>query len=214
MSGSTPTPAVGRVGAGVEIELDRTRAWGWCAMLGSNSGRAIAKGRHRRGTPVRLVELPSANSKAFINLPLIPSQHHWDLPHELQAHGAYATFEPGQLTAIPLAYGIFVQSSTSAWRRISIRDAQSGVPRGIRLDVGYLRFFDSNWGGMGTSQSERPIEPLGVAWGNENSHIRAANWLGSFRPCLVACQNGCHQSMARSSRDIHSARLSWQTRAL
>jgi hypothetical protein len=52
---------------------------------------------------------------------------------------------------------------------------------------------------MGTSQSERPIEPLGVAWGNEN--IRAANWLGSFRPCLVAYQNGCHQSMARSSRD-------------
>ena|ERR1051326_2712755 len=31
----------------------------------------------------------------------------WDLLHELQAHGAYATFEPGQLTAIPLAYGIF-----------------------------------------------------------------------------------------------------------
>ena len=31
----------------------------------------------------------------------------WDLLHELQAHGAYAAFEPGQLTAIPLAYGIF-----------------------------------------------------------------------------------------------------------
>lgn len=30
----------------------------------------------------------------------------WDLLHELQAHGASA-FEPGQLTAIPLAYGIF-----------------------------------------------------------------------------------------------------------
>jgi len=30
----------------------------------------------------------------------------WDLLHELQAHGA-AAFEPGQLTAIPLAYGIF-----------------------------------------------------------------------------------------------------------
>jgi len=31
----------------------------------------------------------------------------WDLLHELQAHGAYSTFKPGQLTAIPLAYGVF-----------------------------------------------------------------------------------------------------------
>ena len=31
----------------------------------------------------------------------------WDLLHELQAHGVYAAFEPGQLTAIPLAYGSF-----------------------------------------------------------------------------------------------------------
>ena len=31
----------------------------------------------------------------------------WDLLHELQAHGAYAAFEPGKLTAIPLAYGLF-----------------------------------------------------------------------------------------------------------
>jgi hypothetical protein len=31
----------------------------------------------------------------------------WDLLHELQAHGAYYAFEPGQLTAIPLAYGVF-----------------------------------------------------------------------------------------------------------
>jgi hypothetical protein len=31
----------------------------------------------------------------------------WDLVHELQALGAYAAFGPGQLTAIPLAYGIF-----------------------------------------------------------------------------------------------------------
>lgn len=27
----------------------------------------------------------------------------WDLLHELQAHGAYSAFQPGQLTAIPLA---------------------------------------------------------------------------------------------------------------
>jgi hypothetical protein len=31
----------------------------------------------------------------------------WDLLHELQAHGAVSAFEPGQLTAIPLAYGMF-----------------------------------------------------------------------------------------------------------
>jgi Family of unknown function (DUF6010) len=31
----------------------------------------------------------------------------WDLLHEFQAHGAWSGFEPGQLTAIPLAYGVF-----------------------------------------------------------------------------------------------------------
>jgi hypothetical protein len=31
----------------------------------------------------------------------------WDLVHELQAHGGHSLFEPGQLTAIPLAYGLF-----------------------------------------------------------------------------------------------------------
>ena len=31
----------------------------------------------------------------------------WDLLHELQAHGAYSAFEPGELTPIPLAYGVF-----------------------------------------------------------------------------------------------------------
>ena len=31
----------------------------------------------------------------------------WDLLHELQAQGVYSAFEPGQLTAIPLAYGVF-----------------------------------------------------------------------------------------------------------
>ncbi len=31
----------------------------------------------------------------------------WDLLHELQAQGAFSAFEPGQLTAIPLAYGVF-----------------------------------------------------------------------------------------------------------
>lgn len=31
----------------------------------------------------------------------------WDLLHELQAHGAWSAFEPGRITSIPLAYGIF-----------------------------------------------------------------------------------------------------------
>jgi len=31
----------------------------------------------------------------------------WDLLHELQAHTASSMFAPGQLTAIPLAYGVF-----------------------------------------------------------------------------------------------------------
>ena len=31
----------------------------------------------------------------------------WDFLHELQAHGGHSTFEPGRLTAIPLAYGLF-----------------------------------------------------------------------------------------------------------
>lgn len=31
----------------------------------------------------------------------------WDFLHELQAHGGHAGFDPGQLTAIPLAYGFF-----------------------------------------------------------------------------------------------------------
>jgi len=31
----------------------------------------------------------------------------WDMVHELQSHGVHSGFEPSQLTAIPLAYGIF-----------------------------------------------------------------------------------------------------------
>ena len=31
----------------------------------------------------------------------------WDLLHELQAQGAFSGIEPGQLTQIPLAYGVF-----------------------------------------------------------------------------------------------------------
>jgi hypothetical protein len=31
----------------------------------------------------------------------------WDLLHELHAHGVHFVFDPSQLTAIPLAYGVF-----------------------------------------------------------------------------------------------------------
>lgn len=31
----------------------------------------------------------------------------WDLVHELHAHGGFPVFEAGQVTAVPLAYGIF-----------------------------------------------------------------------------------------------------------
>ena len=31
----------------------------------------------------------------------------WDALHELQAHGGPATFEAGQVTPVPLAYGVF-----------------------------------------------------------------------------------------------------------
>jgi hypothetical protein len=31
----------------------------------------------------------------------------WDLLHELHVHAGHSAFEPGQLTAIPLAYGFF-----------------------------------------------------------------------------------------------------------
>jgi len=31
----------------------------------------------------------------------------WDLLHELQQHGAYSAFDSGQITTVPLAYGVF-----------------------------------------------------------------------------------------------------------
>jgi len=31
----------------------------------------------------------------------------WDVVHEVHAHVAWSLFEPGQLTAVPLAYGVF-----------------------------------------------------------------------------------------------------------
>ncbi|HET7766455.1 MAG TPA: hypothetical protein VFK92_15330 [Burkholderiales bacterium] len=31
----------------------------------------------------------------------------WDLLHELQAQGAFSALDPGQLSAVPLAYGVF-----------------------------------------------------------------------------------------------------------
>ena len=61
----------------------------------------------------------------------------WDLLHEFQAHGAYSAFEPGQLTAIQLAYGVCCAAidlclaayfcgrhseSIAAWRRFHSED--------------------------------------------------------------------------------------------
>jgi hypothetical protein len=57
----------------------------------------------------------------------------WDLLHELQAHGAFAPFEPGRLTAIPLAYGFFCAAfdfSMAAYfyaRRAEWREAWKAV---------------------------------------------------------------------------------------
>jgi hypothetical protein len=59
----------------------------------------------------------------------------WDLLHELQAHGAYNAFEPGQLTAIPLAYGFFCAAfdfCVAAYfyaRRAEWSAAWKGVPQ-------------------------------------------------------------------------------------
>jgi hypothetical protein len=47
------------------------------------------------------MRLPSALIVAY------PLHGVWDLLHELQAHGIHFGFDPGKLTAIPLAYGIF-----------------------------------------------------------------------------------------------------------
>ena len=49
---------------------------------------------------------------AGVRLPLAliigyPLHGLWDVLHELQAHGGYFAFEPGKLTSIPLAYGVF-----------------------------------------------------------------------------------------------------------
>src|SRR6516225_2917030 len=61
----------------------------------------------------------------------------WDLLHEFQAHGVYSAFGPGQLTAIPLAYGVCCAAidlclaayfcgrhseSIAAWRRFHSED--------------------------------------------------------------------------------------------
>jgi len=44
-----------------------------------------------------------------------------DLLHELQAHGGFSAFEPGQLTAIPLAYGLFCGYGDGRLRRATNR---------------------------------------------------------------------------------------------
>lgn len=58
----------------------------------------------------------------------------WDLLHELSAHGNGVGFEPEQLTAVPLAYGVFCAAfdvciAVYAWRRRSEWAAAWNVPR-------------------------------------------------------------------------------------
>ena len=76
---------------------------GVCELLWS--GRCVAA-RSSRCLAFAAVAL------AGVRLPLILiigySLHGgWDLIHELQAHGVYSVFQPGQLTPVPLAYGFF-----------------------------------------------------------------------------------------------------------
>lgn len=58
----------------------------------------------------------------------------WDLLHELQAHGAYFAFEPGQLTVVPLAYGVFCAAFDLGmavyfyWRRAEWAAAWKATP--------------------------------------------------------------------------------------
>ena len=67
----------------------------------------------------------------------------WDALHELQAHGAYFAFEPGQMTPIPLAYGVFCAvfdfavagyfytrraEWAAAWKAVSGTGVSSGAP--------------------------------------------------------------------------------------
>jgi hypothetical protein len=66
----------------------------------------------------------------------------WDLLHELQAHGAYSAFEPGQLTPIPLAYGVFLCSFRLlhggvflyATRRVGCR-VEGGAAQPVRAGI-------------------------------------------------------------------------------
>ena len=58
----------------------------------------------------------------------------WDLLHELSAHGTRVAFEPQQLTAVPLAYGVFCATfdvciAVYAWRRRAEWTAAWGAPR-------------------------------------------------------------------------------------
>jgi hypothetical protein len=66
----------------------------------------------------------------------------WDLLDELQAHGAYSAFEPGQLTPIPLAYGVFLCSFRLlhggvflyATRRVGCR-VEGGAAQPVRAGI-------------------------------------------------------------------------------
>jgi len=66
----------------------------------------------------------------------------WDLLHELQAHGVYSLLEPGRLTAIPLAYGVFCAAFDFCMagyfysRRAEWNAAWKAAPRGSEHRAG------------------------------------------------------------------------------
>ncbi len=64
----------------------------------------------------------------------------WDLLHELQALGAYAAFESAQLTAVPLAYGVFCAAFDACI-------------------AGYSYARRAEWGAAWTAQPQRETTP-------------------------------------------------------
>ena len=52
----------------------------------------------------------------------------WDALHELSAHGGYSVLGPGELTAIPLAYGVFCVTFDVAIAAYCVRRKRSWEP--------------------------------------------------------------------------------------
>src|SRR6266566_4782897 len=67
----------------------------------------------------------------------------WDVIHELHAHAGLSVYEPGQTTAIPLAYGVFCASydACMAGYFFTRRVLRSSCPQ-IRTDSQIIRLND------------------------------------------------------------------------